>query len=276
MALIDHYFTGKTFAITGAGDGIGRALAIRLNRGACHLWLCDINSERLAETCALLDHDRASVASQIVDCGNRDAVFNWAGDIAERTTQLDGLINNAGVGYGARFADSSEDNFKWLMDINFWGVVNGTRALLPLLTQAPRGHLVNVSSIFGMVGIPTQSAYNAAKFAVRGFSEALQAEYLGTTLLVSCVHPGGIRTNIARSARTDGSADVADADERDKQFQQLAHTTPERAAEIILKGTARGKRRILVGWDAWLIQQFIKLFPTSYHWVTARMAKAPK
>ena len=150
------------------------------------------------------------------------------------------------------------------------------RALLPLLTQAPRGHLVNVSSIFGMVGIPTQSAYNAAKFAVRGFSEALQAEYLGTALSVSCVHPGGIRTNIARSARTDGSASVANADERDKQFQQMAHTTPERAAEIILNGTARGKRRILVGWDAWLVQQFIKLFPTSYHWVTARLAKEPQ
>ena len=276
MALIDHYFAGKTFAITGAGDGIGRALAIRLNRAACHLWLCDINPERLTETCSLLDPDRASVASQIVDCGNRDAVFNWAGEISAQTGSLDGLINNAGVGYGARFADSTEDNFHWLMDINFWGVVNGTRALLPLLTHAPRGHLVNVSSIFGMIGIPTQSAYNAAKFAVRGFSEALQAEYRGTTLSVTCVHPGGIRTNIARSARTDGAAGVADADERDKQFQQLARTTPERAAEIILKGTARGKRRILVGWDAWLIQQFIKLFPTSYHWVTARMAEAPQ
>ena len=276
MALIDHYFAGKTFAITGAGDGIGRALAIRLNRAACHLWLCDINPERLTETCSLLDPDRASVASQIVDCGNRDAVFNWAGEISAQTSSLDGLINNAGVGYGARFADSTEDNFHWLMDIIFWGVVNGTRALLPLLTHAPRGHLVNVSSIFGMIGIPTQSAYNAAKFAVRGFSEALQAEYRGTTLSVTCVHPGGIRTNIARSARTDGAAGVADADERDKQFQQLARTTPERAAEIILKGTARGKRRILVGWDAWLIQQFIKLFPTSYHWVTARMAEAPQ
>ncbi len=154
MALIDHYFAGKTFAITGAGDGIGRALAIRLNRAACHLWLCDINPARLAETCEILDHDRASVASQIVDCGNRDAVFNWAADIAEQTTHLDGLINNAGVGYGAKFADSTEDNFRWLMDINFWGVVNGTRALLPLLAQAPRGHLVNISSIFGMIGIP--------------------------------------------------------------------------------------------------------------------------
>ncbi len=276
MALIDHYFAGKTFAITGAGDGIGRALAIRLNHAACHLWLCDINPARLAETCGILDHDRASVASQIVDCGNRDAVFNWASDIAEQTTHLDGLINNAGVGYGAKFADSTEDNFRWLMDINFWGVVNGTRALLPLLAQAPRGHLVNVSSIFGMIGVPTQSAYNAAKFAVRGFSEALQAEYRGTALAVSCVHPGGIRTSIARAARTDGAAGISDADERDKQFQQLARTTPERAAEIILKGTARGKRRILVGWDAWLIQQFIKLFPTSYHWVTARMAEEPQ
>ena len=272
MSLIERYFAGKTTAISGAGDGIGRALSQRLNAAGCHLWLSDINSETLAETCASLDEARGRVASQVVDCGQRDALFSWAEAVSADTSSLDALFNNAGVGYGARFADSSEENFEWLIDINFWGVVHATRAFLPLLTQAERAHLVNLSSIFGMVGIPTQSAYNAAKFAVRGFSEALQAEYLDSNLFVSSVHPGGVQTNIARSARTDGDRNMADADERDLHFRRLAKTTPERAADIILRGTARGKRRIMVGWDAWLILQLTKILPTRYHWVTARVA----
>ena len=271
MPLIERYFAGKTAAISGAGDGIGRALSQRLNAAGCHLWLSDINPETLAETCALLDDSSGRVTSQGVDCGKRDAVFSWADAVSADTGSLDALFNNAGVGYGARFEDSSEENFEWLIDINFWGVVHATRAFLPLLTQAERGHLVNLSSIFGMVGIPTQSAYNAAKFAVRGFSESLQAEYLDSNLYVSSVHPGGVQTNIARSARTDGAGNMADADERDQQFRRLAKTTPERAADIILRGTARGKRRIMVGWDAWLILQLTKILPTRYHWVTARV-----
>ena len=275
MSLIERYFAGKTGAISGAGDGIGRALSQRLNAAGCHLWLSDINPETLAETCALLDDSRGRVTSQVVDCGQRDALFSWAEAVSADTNRLDALFNNAGVGYGARFADSSEENFEWLIDINFWGVVHATRAFLPLLTQAERGHLVNLSSIFGMVGIPTQSAYNAAKFAVRGFSEALQAEYMVSNLFVSSVHPGGVQTNIARSARTDGGGDsslvMADADARDFHFRRLAKTTPERAADIILRGTARGKRRIMVGWDAWLILQLTKILPTRYHWVTARV-----
>ena len=272
MALIDRYFAGKTAAISGAGDGIGRALAQRLNAAGCHLWLSDINTETLADTCALLDQNRAKVVSLKVDCGRRDDLFGWAETVARDTPHLDALFNNAGIGYGARFEDSTEENFEWLININFWGVVHGTRAFLPLLKQSKRGHLVNLSSIFGMVGIPTQSAYNAAKFAVRGFSESLQAEYLASNLFVSSVHPGGVQTNIARSARTDGAGNMADADERDQQFRRLAKTTPERAADIILRGTARGKRRIMVGWDAWLILQLTKILPTRYHWVTARVA----
>ena len=272
MSLIERYFAGKTAAISGAGDGIGRALSQRLNAAGCHLWLSDINPETLSETCALLNDTRGRVTSQVVDCGQRDALFSWAGAVSADTGSLDALFNNAGVGYGARFADSSEANFEWLIDINFWGVVHATRAFLPLLNRAERGHLVNLSSIFGMVGIPTQSAYNAAKFAVRGFSESLQAEYMNSNLFVSSVHPGGVQTNIARSARTDGADGMADADERDQQFRRLAKTSPERAAEIILNGTARGKRRIMVGWDAWLILQLTKILPTRYHWITARVA----
>ena len=271
MSLIDRYFEGKTAAISGAGDGIGRALSQCLNSAGCHLWLSDINPETLAGTCALLDDTKGCVTPQVVDCGQRDALFSWAEAVRADTASLDALFNNAGVGYGARFADSSEENFEWLIDINFWGVVHATRAFLPLLTQAERGHLVNLSSIFGIVGIPTQSAYNAAKFAVRGFSESLQAEYLDSNLYVSSVHPGGVQTNIARSARTDGAGNMADADERDQQFRRLAKTTPERAADIILRGTVRGKRRIMVGWDAWLILQLTKILPTRYHWITARV-----
>ena len=274
MSRTDRYFAGKKAAISGAGDGIGRALALRLNAAGCDVWLCDLNEAKLSETAGLLDHDRAKVITRIVDCGNRDELFAWAEAVAADAPAIDALFNNAGVGYGARFEDSTEDNFKWLIDINFWGVVHATRAFLPLLKQSERAHLVNISSIFGMVGIPTQSAYNAAKFAVRGFSEALQAEYMDSKLFVSSVHPGGVQTNIARSARTDGEGNLvtADADERDQQFRRLAKTTPERAADIILRGTARGKRRIMVGWDAWLILQLTKILPTRYHWITARVA----
>jgi NAD(P)-dependent dehydrogenase (short-subunit alcohol dehydrogenase family) len=272
MSRIDRYFAGKKAAISGAGDGIGRALALRLNAAGCDVWLCDLNEAKLSETAGLLDHDRAKVITRIVDCGNRDELFAWAEAVAADAPAIDALFNNAGVGYGARFEDSTEDNFKWLIDINFWGVVHATRAFLPLLKQSERAHLVNISSIFGMVGIPTQSAYNAAKFAVRGFSEALQAEYQNASLVVSCVHPGGIQTNIARSARIDGTAQQMDADERDAQFRQLARTSPDRAAKIILNGTAKAKPRIMVGWDAWLILQLTKILPTRYHWITARVA----
>lgn len=272
MSRIDRYLTGKTAAISGAGDGIGRALAQRLNQAGCHVWLCDINETKLAETANLLDRARARVVTRVVDCGQRDELFAWAQTVAADISELDLLFNNAGVGYGARFEDSTEDNFKWLIDINFWGVVHATRAFLPLLKQSERAHLVNISSIFGMVGIPTQSAYNAAKFAVRGFTESLQAEYQRSNLVVSCVHPGGIQTNIARSARTDGDAEEMDPDARDARFRQLARTTPERAALIILEGIARAKPRIMVGWDAWLILQLTKILPTSYHWITARVA----
>jgi NAD(P)-dependent dehydrogenase (short-subunit alcohol dehydrogenase family) len=265
------YFANKRAAITGAGDGIGRQLAIQLNRAGCELWLCDINPEALEETLTQLPRRDTPAHGATVDCGDRDALYGWAEDVAQQTHHLDALFNNAGVAYAARFEDSTDDNFEWLMRINYWGVVWGTRAFLPLLLAAPSGHLVNLSSVFGLVGIPSQSAYNSAKFAVRGFSEALQAEYKDGPLKVSCVHPGGIATNIARRARTDGEAASADPDERDRNFQQHTRTSAARAAEIILSGTARGRRRILVGPDATFLHWLIRFFPSSYHWLTARL-----
>ena len=260
--------------ITGAGDGIGRALAIQLNQRGIDLWLCDIDQARLEATKELLSKTDCHVDLAVVDCGNQVDIENWAARISAEIDELDFLFNNAGVAYGARFEDVSFDNFEWLININFWGVVWCTKAFLPLLTKSPASHLVNLSSIFGMIGVPTQTAYNAAKFAVRGFSESLQTEYRGTSLKVTCVHPGGIATNIARRARMDGEdAATVTADERDESFRKMAKTSPEKAADIIIRGTLKGKKRIIVGLDAWFIQIVTKVFPTGYQALTARLGQ---
>ncbi len=266
------YFSGKTAVVTGAGDGIGRALALQLNAEGCRLWLCDIKPELLAQTHSMLSRPEIDCHTAIVDCGNPDAIYRWAADVAEQTPSLDLLINNAGVAYGARFEESTDENFRWLMDINFWGVVTGTRAFLPLLRRSSAAHLVNLSSIFGMVSVPTQTAYNAAKFAVRGFTEALIAENLNSNLHITAVHPGGISTGIAYKARSDGQAGQTSAEERDAHFRRYALTTPEKAAAIILKAAKKKKRQVLVGMDAKLVHWLVRLLPTRYHWITARVA----
>ena len=271
---MNSYFAGKKAVITGAGDGMGRAMAQQLNQVGCELWLCDVSDERLAATAASLDTTRANVHTALVDCGDKAAIEAWAVDVASATDSLDALFNNAGVSYAATFEESTEANYQWLMAINFWGVVWCTRAFLPLLKATPVGHIVNTSSIFGMVGIASQSAYNAAKFAVRGFTEALIAEYRNTNIAVSCVHPGGIATNIAARSRADGEWGRVSADERDKKFREHTPTTAEQAAAIILKGAAARKARILVGGDAWFVQLLARLFPVKYHLLTTRWITA--
>ena len=264
----------KTKAIiTGAGDGIGRALAQQLNAVGCELWLCDIDSDRLDATVGTLDELKAAVHTHLVDCGNHDAIVDWGRVVAAETSSVDAVFNNAGVAYGAPFAAASEESFQWLMAINYWGVVWSTRVFLPLLQAAPVGHLVNISSIFGMIGVAGQSAYNSAKFAVRGFTEALQAEYRNSSIKVSCVHPGGVATNIARRARADGEWALSNADERDAQFRQIAKTSPDKAAEIILRRAAAGTPRIFVGWDARIMHWLTKVFPTSYHFFIQRLGQ---
>ncbi len=256
------YVNNKIAAITGAGSGIGRALALQLNREGCELFLSDISAENLDGTLAMLARKDVSVDIDVLDIADKLSVYAWADKIAKAKGHVDIMINNAGVALISQVEDHRYEDLEWLMGINFWGVVYGTQAFLPLLRQSQQGHLVNISSVFGLMSTPTQSAYNAAKFAVRGYTEALRQEMDGSNIHVCCVHPGGIKTNIARAARSENS-DV-NADERDSEFKKLARTTPEEAAATIIDGVAKRKKRLLIGMDAKLISLACRLFPVSY------------
>ncbi len=242
------YADGKIAALTGAGSGIGRALALQLNREGCELFLSDISAASLNETLALLPRQDVPADGQVLDVADKTSVYAWTENIAEAKGHVDIVVNNAGVALISNVENNRYEDFEWLMGINFWGVVYGTQAFLPLLRQSQQGHLVNISSVFGLFSAPTQSAYNAAKFAVRGYTEALRQEMDGSNVHVCCVHPGGIKTNIARAARSEDS-DV-NADERDTEFQKLAHTSPEKAAAQIIAAIEKHKKRLLIGMDA--------------------------
>lgn len=247
-------FGGRVAAITGAGSGIGRALAVDLAGRGCGLALGDVDEQGLAETVLQCERHGARVTPTALDVSDRAAVFAWADDVVEQHGRVDLLVNNAGVALGASALGQSIDDFEWLMSINFWGVVHGTQAFLPHMKRAGDGHIVNISSVFGLVSIPTQSAYNASKFAVRGFTDALRMELEIEPCGVSTttIHPGGVKTNIARNARTDESMVIggADPDEFVTEFDKLARTTPEKAARQILTAVERNRRRALIGPDA--------------------------
>jgi cation diffusion facilitator CzcD-associated flavoprotein CzcO/NAD(P)-dependent dehydrogenase (short-subunit alcohol dehydrogenase family) len=255
-------FEGGVAAITGAGSGIGRALAEELARRGTHLALSDIDESGLAETVSRCEGLGVKVTAQELDVADRDAVFAWADRVVDDHGTVNLVVNNAGVALVAPVASMSIEDFRWLMDIDFWGVVHGTQAFLPHLRAADKGHVVNISSVFGLLSIPAQSAYNAAKFGVRGFTDALrmELEIEGSTVSATSVHPGGIRTNIARNARTDeAAADLMGDDDLGEGFDQLARTTPAKAARVILDGVERDKRRVLIGVDARLFDVLSRL-----------------
>ncbi|GAB5451404.1 MAG: SDR family NAD(P)-dependent oxidoreductase [Halioglobus sp.] len=256
------YTQGKTAVITGAGSGIGRALAQQLNREGCSLYISDINPDTLAETVASLCNKEAAVYHRTLDVADRSAVHAWADEAAAQSGHVDIVVNNAGVALMSLVEDCDYDNLEWLMNINFWGVVHGTQAFLPLLRKSGQGHIVNISSVFGIIAVPTQSAYNAAKFAVRGYTEALRHEMAGSNIHVCCVHPGGIRTNIARSAR--GGDPAISNEDRGKEFEKMARTTPESAAAQIVRAVEKKKKRLLIGWDARFMDIVQRLFPVNY------------
>jgi short-subunit dehydrogenase len=247
-------FDGRVAAITGAASGIGRALATELARQRAHVALCDIDEAGLAETVARCEGHGVKVTSAVVDVADRDAVHAWADAVVADHGAVHLVVNNAGVALGATVADMPYEDLEWLMGINFWGVVHGTKAFLPHLQASGEGHVVNISSVFGLLGIPSQSAYNAAKFAVRGFTDALRMELEIDPCGVSAttVHPGGIKTNIAKNARMDDSVTrlADDPEEARREFEKLFMTTPEKAARQIVAAVRKDKRRALIGPDA--------------------------
>ncbi|MEH6516079.1 MAG: SDR family NAD(P)-dependent oxidoreductase [Halioglobus sp.] len=256
------YFAGKRAVITGAGSGIGRALALNLNSAGCELWLSDINQSGLDETIAAMANSEVPAHTAILNVADKTAMHAYAQEIADQQGHVDVVINNAGVALGSSVADMEYDDFEWLMGINFWGVVYGTKAFLPLLSKSAAGHLINISSVLGIVAIPGHSAYNAAKFAVRGFTETLRQETAGSNIHVCCVHPGGIKTNIARNSR--GGELIISADERAREFDKFARTTAESAAAQILRAAQKRKKKLLIGADAHFISIISRLFPINY------------
>lgn len=258
-------FSGRVAAITGAGSGIGRALAVDLSKRGAHLALSDVDEAGLAETVGLCEGRGVKVTSQRLDVADREAVFAWADAVVSDHGRANLIFNNAGVALGATVDAMDIEDFRWLMDINFWGVVHGTQAFLPHLKASGEGHVVNISSVFGLISIPTQSAYNAAKFAVRGFTDALrmELEIEGAPVSSTTVHPGGIRTNIVRNSRIDESAsDVGGGGSKAdmvSQFDKLARTSPAKAATVILGAVEADRRRVLIGPDARLFEVAARL-----------------
>ncbi|MGI8937763.1 MAG: SDR family NAD(P)-dependent oxidoreductase [Iamia sp.] len=256
------HFDDRVAAITGAASGMGRTLALDLARRGCHLSLSDVDAEGLAETASQASRPGLTVTTSRIDVADRGQVEAWADQVLADHGRVNLIFNNAGVGLGAGVESMAYEDLEWLMGINFWGVVHGTKAFLPHLKAAGEGHVVNTSSIFGLAGIPSQSAYNAAKFAVRGFTESLRIELDLERCGVSAtsVHPGGIKTNIARRARMHADLGV-DAEEARRDIERLFITSPEAAARTIIRAVQLNKRRALVGPDAYAFDLLVRLSP---------------
>ena len=261
-------FTGRVAAITGAGSGIGRALAVDLASRGAHLALCDIDEAGLAETVARCEGYGVKTTSQRVDVADRAAVEAWAERVVADHGKVNLVINNAGVALGATVESMRYEDFEWLMNINFWGVVYGTKAFLPHLKASGEGHVVNLSSIFGLISVPSQAAYNAAKFAVRGFTDTLrmELEVEGAPVSVTTIHPGGIKTNIATNARIDDSITeiTGDPEKARSDFERAFITSPEKAARQILTAVQRDRRRALIGPDAKVVD-FVSRLPAAVY-----------
>ena len=272
-------FKNKVAAITGAASGMGRTLALELARRGCHLALSDVNEKGLAETAAMAGKLGVKVTTAKINVAEREAVYAWADQVVRDHGKVNLIFNNAGVALGAFAETVKPEDFQWIMGINFWGVVWGTQAFLPHLKRAGEGHIINTSSLFGLLSVPTQGTYNASKFAVRGYTEALRQELDMANCGVSatCVHPGGIRTNIARTAKMDESMDRATGgktEEARAKFDKLLNaTSAESAARQILGAVAGNKRRVLVGLDAKFLDKVVRLFGSWYQPMVTVFAK---
>ena len=259
--------------ITGAASGIGRSLAVRFAKeGIAGIAISDWNEAGLHETAAEIEKLSVPVSSHVIDVSKFDEVQRFADEVVERHGRVTHLINNAGVGLFGTFEHVSIADIEWLMGVNFWGVVYGCKVFLPTLLEQDEAHIVNISSVFGFIAPEEQTAYCASKFAVRGFTESLRHEYRDTNLHVACVHPGGILTDIARNSKLGENTPQEWKQQGAKFFDRVARTTPEDAAETILRGIEGKDPRILIGNDAKQISAISRLFPRKYLSVIERLA----
>jgi NAD(P)-dependent dehydrogenase (short-subunit alcohol dehydrogenase family) len=272
-------FKNKVAAITGAASGMGRTLALELARRGCHVALSDVNEAGLAETAQMVSKLGVKVTTAKLNVADREAFNAWADQVVADHGKVNLIFNNAGVALGAFVETVKPSDFEWIMGINFWGVVWGTQAFLPHLKKSGEGHIINTSSRFGLLSVPTQGTYNASKFAVRGFTEALRQELDMAKCGVSatCVHPGGIRTNIAKAAKMDESMHVATggkSEEARAKFDKLLNfTTAESAALQILSAVEGNKRRVLVGLDAKFLDKLVRVLGSWYQPIVTLFAK---
>lgn len=262
-------FKNKVAAITGAASGMGRELAVELAQRGCHVALSDVNEAGLAETAALAKQHGVKVSTTKLDVSQREAVNAWADQVASEFGQVNLVFNNAGVALGATLDKVKPADFEWIMGINFWGVVWGTQAFLPHLKKSGDGHVVNTSSLFGLMSQPTQGTYNASKFAVRGFTESLRQELDVENCGVSatCVHPGGIRTNIAKAAKLDPSMAKpgTDLEAARRRFDKLLNTTTANsAARKMIRAVEKNQRRVLIGPDAIFLDKLVRVLGSWY------------
>ena len=267
------HLEGRTAVITGAASGIGRAIAVSLAQRGCNLALADVDENAMAGTAELTKSNGVNVSRHRLDVADRVAVAEFPDIVAAEHGGVDVLVNNAGVAVGGTFEQVSDEDFEWLFEINFWGVVRMTRAFLPLLRASEDACVVNLSSVYGLIAPPEQVAYASSKFAVRGFSEALRHELKGSNIGVSVVHPGGVATSIAEKARIPAGVSEEEIARRHKKYRKLLRLPPEVAGETIVRGIERRQSRILVGSDAKTISVIARLLPVSYWKVLTRLIK---
>jgi NAD(P)-dependent dehydrogenase (short-subunit alcohol dehydrogenase family) len=259
--------------ITGAASGIGRALAVRLAKeNIAGIAISDVNESGLNETAETAGAFGVPITTHIIDVSDLAQVERLAKESVDQHGRVTHLVNNAGVGLLGRFEHISIEDFQWLMGINFWGVVYGCKVFLPILRQQELAHIVNVSSVFGFIAPEEQTAYCSSKFAVRGFTESLRHEMAGTNVVVSAVHPGGIKTNIARRSRLGQNTPKEWQELAGKFFDKVARTSPETAAETIVRGIKARNPRILIGSDAYAISFLSRLFPRKYLGLMERLS----
>ena len=266
------HLSTKVAVVTGAGAGMGRSLAVELAKNGARLAICDVDAAGLAETALQCAELGAPVEQRVFSVAEREAMLDFADDVVGHYGVVNYVFNNAGIAFLGTVERSEFKDIERVMDVDFWGVVNGTKAFLPHLIASGDGHVVNTSSIFGLFGVPSQNAYNAAKFAVRGFTEALRQEMLvsGAPVKVTCVHPGGIKTDIAKNST---SVDGRNPDSLVALFDKVAITSADKAARIILDGARKGEAKVLVGPDAVALDLLVRFLGSTYQRPLALAAK---